>query len=386
MSTATPATRALLAAPPVPKSPASQLIIDVARKHKVSPLRQLREMVSLSFGRGKLDLYEYYTSGCFSPDLSPAQKREFVGSRGSAQLNNSLSPIAATPSREFIRDKVLYPALLAQVGLRTTRTQAVAFGNRAYGRIPMLTTVEEIREFLLEVADYPIFGKPTAGSANVGSTFIKTIDRDTAQLSLANGSVISIDELIDEIVANFSTGFTFQSAVIQHSQLQEIIGTPVGTVRVVTLRDDKGIAPLNAVWQIPSPKAMSDNCWQAGAMLAEIDLATGRLKTCRRGTGLEAEWLEAHPVSGVNLPGFQMPFWEELLALACEGHALFPEFGVFGWDIAVAQDGPLIIECNANNPGHTLYQKATGRGILNEDFKPRFEAAADYSARSAKRG
>ncbi len=385
MSTATPATRALLAAPPVPKSPASQLIIDVARKHKVSPFRQLREMVSLNLGRGRLATHEYYSSGCFSPELSPAQKRQFVGNKANFKLNTRLSPLKTTPCRAFIRDKVLYSALLAELGIRTTRTQAVALGRKSYGQIPVLKTVDEIRTFLLETAEYPLFGKPVEGSKSVGSTYIESIDRDSGTLSLADGRTVEVTQFAQEVADTFNDGFILQSAVIQHPALQRIAGKAVGTLRVVTLRDEKGISPLYAAWKIPSPTAMSDNFWQAGSMLAEVDVETGQLQRCKQGSGLAAEWIETHPVSGENVIGFQIPHWKETRHIACKAHALFPEFGIFGWDIAMTEEGPLIIECNGN-PFHALYQTATGRGILNEDFKPRFEAAADYSARSAKRG
>lgn len=155
-------------------------------------------------------------------------------------------------------------------------------------------------------------------------------------------------------------------------------GDAVGTLRVVTLRDENGIAPLYAAWKIPSPKAMSDNFWQDGSMIAEVDNATGKLVKCKRGTGLAAEWIDAHPVNGQVFAGYQIPHWDAVKTLATQAHGLFPEFGVFGWDIAVAQEGPLIIECNAN-PFHTLYQLATGRGILNDGLKPRLDAAAASS-------
>jgi hypothetical protein len=113
-------------------------------------------------------------------------------------------------------------------------------------------------------------------------------------------------------------------------------------------------------------------------MVAEVDVDTGRLVKCRRGSGLNSEWVEKHPTSGLTFSGYQIPHWAETKALAARAHDLFPEFGVFGWDVAVTPEGPLIIECNAN-PFHALYQIATGRGILNNEFKPRLDAVARCS-------
>ena len=93
---------------------------------------------------------------------------------------------------------------------------------------------------------------------------------------------------------------------------------------------------------------MSDNFWQAGSLLSLINLRTGVVETCQRGVGLKAELLEFHPTSGAPVVGFELPYWEETLQVAVDAHAVFPEFGVCGYDIAVAPDGPRILECNDN--------------------------------------
>jgi len=72
------------------------------------------------------------------------------------------------------------------------------------------------------------------------------------------------------------------------------------------------------------------------------------------------EEIVAHPVSGKSIVGFTIPNWEAAKELAVKGHAMMPEMGVFGWDIGMAQDGPLVIEANVN-PYHPIYQLAKRR-------------------------
>ena len=110
-------------------------------------------------------------------------------------------------------------------------------------------------------------------------------------------------------------------------------------------------------------------------MLAALDLDTGTVTRCQRGSGLTAERITQHPVTDATIQGRTMPCWTETLALAQAAHAVFPEFGVCGWDIAITQEGPVIVECN-DNPMHTLYQHAFGRGILNSDLAPVWDRVA----------
>ena len=147
----------------------------------------------------------------------------------------------------------------------------------------------------------------------------------------------------------------------------------------MTVNENGTARPLYAVWKIPSPKAMSDNFWQDGSMIGAIDIETGEILRARTGSGLKGQDIETHPVSGKRLVGFQLPCFQDALALACQAHDVFPEFGILGFDMAITADGPAVVECN-DNPFHTLFQIANQRGIRNADFLPVFEKVTKRSA------
>lgn len=365
----TTAPRALLAAPAKAAPPASQLIVDVARKYGISPFTQYGQMIRLWMGKNRLGFDEYYKNAIYRKELSSDEKRQFVGVQGSFRLNNRLSPHRVTSLRPFVRDKVFYGAMLKHLHYPTPTIQAVASHVREYGNIQTLKGVPEIEGFLLNGARYPLFVKPEEGSGSVGSALILELDSKARQLVLSNGTRIDLRAFATEAMEEYAEGFLFQDAVIQHTALSEVAGQAVGTIRVVTV--NRGDTPeiLYTLWKIPSPEAMSDNYWQSGSMLAEIDKASGILQQCRRGAGPDQEVIETHPVSGCSFAGMQIPHWDEVLRITQDAHKLMPQFGVFGWDIAIAEDGPTIIECNAN-PHHMLYQLATGKGVLNKEFAP----------------
>lgn len=374
MRTISPTDKALLAAPKTPKPPAADTLIRIAREFGVSPLRQMREMWRLRRGPGKLSAQEYVSTGAFRPCFDAQTKQEFVGREGSYRLNITPNDHRLTVSRGFVRDKILYTQLLRSLGLPATQTQALVHGTRHVGDMPVLRVPEDVMAFLLARAKFPLFGKPVEGSGSVGSVLILSVDTKTGMLRLGNGRDMDMDAFAHEIIADYPEGFLFQSAIEQHETLDSVTGTAVGTLRVVTTRHAEGIRPLYTLWKIPSPRAMSDNYWQDGSMIAEID-GQGRVVSCAQGAGPGYEKVAAHPVSGVTFKGLQIPHWAELHALAVQAHGVFPEFGIIGWDIGMAADGPVIIEAN-DNPFHALYQLATDRGVRNVDILPQIEAAA----------
>lgn len=382
MTTLAPTDKALLAAPKTPKPPASDTLIRIARDFGVSPLRQLREMWALRRGEGKLSAQEYVSTGAFRPEFDMAAKQEFVGREGSYRLNIGPNDHALTVSRGFVRDKILYTQLLRSLGLPATETQALVHAVRQVGDMPVLRAPQDVMAFLLTRAKFPLFGKPVEGSGSVGSVLILSADAKTGMLHLGNGRAMDMDAFAHEIIADYPEGFLFQTAIEQHDVLKSVTGTAVGTLRVVTTRDATGIKPLYTLWKIPSPKAMSDNYWQDGSMIAEID-ETGKVVSCAHGAGPGYEKIDAHPVSGVTFAGLQVPYWDRLHEVAVEAHGVFPEFGIIGWDIGMSASGPVIIEAN-DNPFHALYQLACDRGVRHAGFMPRFEAATAETKRLLK--
>lgn len=374
---------ALLAGPTRADDPKTSQIVEVARKHGVSPFRQLREMVTLRLSRAKLEFSEYYACGAFDPAIPMERKKDFVGETSSRRINDRLSPLKLSVNRGFIRDKVLYTALVSRMGFRTTHTQAVVHGTRGFGDLMALRSAAQVRKFLLESANYPLFGKPCEGSGSIGSALILGVDRDADTLSLGNGREIELGKFCEEVVRDYPEGFIFQDALKQDPKMEAVTGKAVGTVRVVTLRDTETPRVFYSVWKLPSPSAMSDNFWQAGSMIAALDAETGQIQKVRRGTGLGTEWIENHPVSGIRFEGFQIPHWDAVRDMTVRAHALFPEFGVIGWDIGVTPDGPAIIEANAN-PLHSLWQVANARGFDNPEFTPALDSASELSRKMHK--
>ena len=376
MTTASVLDEAFVGEAPRTSIPPVSLTVEVARTRGVRKLRQIREMLRLRFGPGRLHLCEYYEAGLFDPSMSLADKLAYVGAQGSRSLNAELSPDELLTMRSLVADKVMCSSLLRQFGFAATETQAVVTAGRRFGSIPKLSSVEELRRFLKGKARYPLFCKPQLTSDSRLIVLLERLDGEI--LEFADGRKVPLEEFCTHVLANSADGVVFQSALRQHSDIESISGRAVGSVRVVTIRKADMPEPLYAVWKIPAPGNMSDDFRHEGSIVAPVDAATGQVGRASAGVGLAARMIDAHPVTGRTFEGFQLPFWEDLRRMAENAHALFPEYGLLGWDIAVTENGPVIIECR-DNPLHSIYQRAFGRGIRNDDFLPVFERVAAWS-------
>lgn len=362
----------ILVVPPLARGNLTEVIARVARQEKVSPFRQFYEILRLQRKPSKMTAHEYFAFQLYRASMSLEEKRQFIGEKGNYLLNLRLAPPGLTHMRGFLSDKVTFLALMQRLGMATAETQAMLTPDRDLGTIETLGDSAAVEDFLLNRARYPLFCKPVTGYQALGTVGIAGLDRAQRKLTLVSGREVDLSAFAAEAAADFRKGYLFQTAVQQHPEVAEFAGQAVSTVRVVTVVEEDRPRPLYAVWKIPSPTAMSDNSWQPGSMICLLDVETGTVQRCRRGTGPDTEWLENHPDSGKPIVGFRLPHFASVADLAVSAHSVFPVNGMLGWDIAIGPQGAILIECNENT-GHLHYQNAADEGALNPAFKAVFD-------------
>lgn len=98
------------------------------------------------------------------------------------------------------------------------------------------------------------------------------------------------------------------------------------------------------------------------SIFALVNLETGVVFS--EGCDNEGRRYKNHPQTGKNIKGFTIPNWNRVIDTVKRAAAEIPEIGYIGWDIAVTENGAVLIEGN-NDPGYTAYQlpKLTGTHI-----------------------
>jgi len=105
----------------------------------------------------------------------------------------------------------------------------------------------------------------------------------------------------------------------------------------------------------------------SGNLLGAVDVATGKVLRVIAGTGRKQTTNPGHPRTGRGIVGFQIPYWGDLLALVENAQKAFPGFICPGWDIALCEDGPKVLEVNFFGD-IDLSQHAYRVGFLDETF------------------
>lgn len=129
----------------------------------------------------------------------------------------------------------------------------------------------------------------------------------------------------------------------QSAEMALLNPSSLNTVRLTTVRMDDRIEFLMPRLRCGRRGMQIDNA-SSGGVLCGVDLGTGTVTCATLKSGIA---LTCHPDSGLQLIGFQIPRWKEAIKLAEELCAIVPTNRYAGWDLALTDDGWIMIEGNS---------------------------------------
>lgn len=149
--------------------------------------------------------------------------------------------------------------------------------------------------------------------------------------------------------------------VVQHPDMSALSPSSVNTIRVVTVVSKrKPVTPDGRYMDISyacvrmgGGKGIVDNL-HSGGLAAVIDINTGVLIT--DGADYEGNPAAVHPQTGVTIKGYKIPLFDQVIQFVRDLCAMELVEGSIGWDIAITENGPVLIEANVG-PGIGILQK-----------------------------
>ena len=232
-----------------------------------------------------------------------------------------------------LNDKHLFATYCEERGLRCVATDVVLRGARP----------------TLQLPDRDIFVKKVTGRGGTGAERWDHGERGT--FSHANGTRLSRHHLLVRLVARSrGTPLMVQPRLLPHRDLRDITSGALPTIRILTCLDEASEPEVVAALLRTSigPNATVDNL-HAGGIGALVGIHSGTLsRSSNLGANARLGWLCAHPDTGARIEGRTLPMWGASKSLAIAAHRHFSDRVVVGWDIAILDDGPILIEGNGN--------------------------------------
>ena len=282
--------------------------------------------------------------------LNPAITREVLDRRQSKeaqlQMQRRLNPPAYWPRTE---DKLEFDRYCRNAGLPVPRNfgSFVVSGSDVGKRAAHRAAASAV----LASATAPhLIVKPIDGVYGLGVARL-AVDDDT--FVCHDGRRRTAEAVYDWIAQNSPfTRYLVQERVWPHAELIRLSGTEsLQTVRMVTyVATDGAVAIGNCQLRVIVGDSPTDNYHggRTGNLICDIPSAGGVVS---RGFGpadggRRFMTVERHPGTGVAFAGFQVPCWAAACRLVRDAAAAFRPLRTIGWDVAITDGEPLLIEGN----------------------------------------
>lgn len=186
-----------------------------------------------------------------------------------------------------------------------------------------------------------VFGKPSNGVQGRGVTRL-IVENDPEQIVH-----YCLDQKLDII----------EEAIEQHPKMKALHPDSINTVRFITLVDNDNVKILGTSMRMGVGTHV-DN----GGVYVSINAETGIVDSIAY-TNF-GEKYEKHPITNHELIGFQVPLWKEVIELCKKAALEVDDVRCVGWDVAITENGPLIIEGN-DRWSRFLWQLPKQKGLFH---------------------
>ena len=139
--------------------------------------------------------------------------------------------------------------------------------------------------------------------------------------------------------------FVVEEVIVQGEEIAKMHNACVNSFRVVTFTHNKEVVIIGVTWRIGSGNSVMDNAG-SGGMFAVVNPELGFVETSARRYNTEEYFV--HPDSGVIIPGFQLPKWNEAKEMIKNIALSFPEATMVSWDLCYSNKGWMMVEANDN--------------------------------------
>jgi hypothetical protein len=193
--------------------------------------------------------------------------------------------------------------------------------------------------------------KPARGSGGVGLRVLTR--KGDGFRDEVNSETFTAAGLYEALASSRRSRLVVQERLRSHHELERLSATAaLQTVRFNTLVGEDGVCRIApARLKVIVGDYLTDNLGSGRsgnlvAFIGEQGELAGAAAFAADGLGLT--WVERHPKTGARFEGFRIPFFAEATALVRRVAPLFLPLRTVGWDVAITERGPSLIEGNCH--------------------------------------
>jgi hypothetical protein len=289
----------------------SSFLAFASKKSKKSKFNLITDMI-LSVFKYNISLLEYFQFHFY--EKNGEERKKWAGTGYMYEYQLLMNP---KKYREILENKIMFLKKYSD------------FVNHVYLTSEQIKNKADITKIINNPTGKIVF-KHSKGQCGKGILIKETAGVDRAVL---------LNEL-----KNSGNDFV-ESFVQQHDELDALSSSGLNTIRIITqLDNDNHVYILGARLRI-TINSIVDNL-AAGNIAAPINLETGIVEGPGVFSDITKNDLDIHPITGTKITGFKIPFWSETLSLVKNAALIDTNNKSIGWDIAITNDGPELIEGN----------------------------------------
>ena len=333
----------------------------------------MRDYIALHRAKG-LRPEEYYE---FEFDKrSEAFRRDFLGLDEQRYYLELLNPLKYL---SLARNKYVAHKMLENTGIRTSELYGYYQPEARYSEnTECAGDLAGVLHILKDKTVQCCVIKTTESSHGDNVWVIKSIDyqENDAVLTRFDGQQLALSSVLGD------EALIFESVVRQTAQLAAFNPSSVNTVRFMTALYPDGSAKVVATFmKIGRAGRCVDNAGGGGNVDVCVEVDTGEIRHAIQFDGWRnVKDIDSHPDSGAQLNGVLLENWESVKAEVTRFQQAFPYCKVAGWDIALTDEGPVVIEINDfwDRTGQFFIRKGW-RNEIRECYLAWKKTGKDYS-------
>lgn len=267
------------------------------------------------------------------------------------------------------RDKFIGHSLLSKIGVSTAQLYfAYDCESNGTSNNLILHSAEQVIDNLKRLNVDSFVAKPAADSAHGKGVGVYKLEN----IIEFGGSEIKLNEIL-----TCGKMVLFESLIKQTKQMSSINKSSVNTVRLMTaLYPNQDVKIIAAFIKIGRAGSCVDNAGSGGNVDCAVDIETGELYNALQfNSWNDVLPIEKHPDSGTQLNGLIIENWTDIKHTVMSWQSQIPYLKTIGWDVALTDNGPVIVEIN--NWWDTTGQLFIGKGWHNE-VKACYDAWIEY--------